>query len=58
MFTTLPQSCIQGFLLLTDLPVTVNVSDINYLLICNENCSGLLNGVPPIIADFPCVTSL
>ena len=30
MYTTLPQSCKQGFLLLTDLPVMVNLSDINY----------------------------
>ena len=57
-YTTLPQSCKQWFLLLTDLPVMVNLSDINYQLTCSESCSGLLNGVPPIIADFPYVTSL
>ena len=58
MYKTLPQSCKQGFLLLTDLPVMVNLSDINYQLTCSESCSGLLNGVPHIIADFPYVTSL
>ena len=30
MYTTLPQSCKHGFLSLTDLPVMVNLSDINY----------------------------
>ena len=32
MYTDLSQSCKQGFLLLTDLPFMVNLSDINYQL--------------------------
>ena len=58
MYSALSQSCRQGLLLLTDLPVMVNLSDINYQLTYSESYSGLINGAPPTIADFPYVTSL
>ena len=58
VYTALSQSCKQGFLLLADLPFMVNLSDINYQLTYSESYSGLLNGAPPMIADFPYVTSL
>ena len=58
MYSALSQSCKQGLLLLTDLPVMVNLSDINYQLTYSESYSGLLNSSPPIISDFPYVTSL
>ena len=59
MYSALSQSCRQGLLLLTDLPVMNNLSDINYQLTYSESYCGLLNGTPPIIiADFPYVISL
>ena len=58
MYSALSQSCKQGLLLLTDLPVRINLGDINYQLIYSESYSGLLNSAPPIIPDFPYVTSL
>ena len=61
MYSALSQSCRQGLLLLTDLPVMNNlqVSDMNYQLTYSESYSGLLNGAPPIIiANFPYVTLL
>ena len=57
MYSALSQTCRQWLLLLTDLPVMNNFSDINYQLTYSESYSGLLNGAPPIIiADFPYVT--
>ena len=41
MYSALSQSCKQGLLLLTDLPVMVNVSDINYQLTYSESYGGL-----------------
>ena len=41
MYSALSQSCKQGLLLLTDLPVMVNLSDINYHLTYSESYSGL-----------------
>ena len=59
MYSALSQSWGQGLLLLTDLPVINNSSDINYQLTYSESYYGLLNGAPPIIiSDFPYVTSL
>ena len=59
MYLALSQSLRQGLLLLTDLPVMNNLSDINYQLTYSESYSGLSNSAPPIIiADFPYVTSL
>ena len=43
---------------MTDLPVMVNLSDINYQLTYSESYSGLLNSALPIIADLPYVISL
>ena len=37
---------------------TGSLSDVNYQLTYSESYSGLLNGAPHIIADFPYVTSL
>ena len=58
MYSALSQSCKQGLLLLTDLPVMVILSDINYYLTDSESYSGLLNSALPITADFPYVISL
>lgn len=49
MYSAVSQSCKQGPLLLTDLPVMVNLSGINYQLTYGESFSGLLNSAPPII---------
>ena len=61
MYSALSQSCKQGLLFLTDLPVMVNLSNINYQLTYSDGYSGLLNSALPLIsliADFPYVTSL
>ena len=41
MYSALSQSCKQWLLLLTDLPVMVNLSDINYQLTYSESYRGL-----------------
>ena len=58
VYSALSQSCKKGHLLLTDLPVMVNLSDINYQLTCGESYSGLKNCTRPIIANFPYFISL
>ena len=59
MYSALSQSCKHGLLFLTDLPVMVNLSDINYQLTYSANYSGLLSSaLIPLIADFPYVISL
>ena len=58
MYLALSQSGKQGVLLFTDLPVMVNLSDINYELTYSESYSGLLNSALPIIADFPYAISM
>ena len=55
-YSALSQSCKRGLLLLTDLPVMVNLCDINYQLTYSESYSSLLNSTLSIIADFPYVT--
>ena len=57
MYSALSQSCKQGLLFLTDLPVMVNlhVSYINYQLTYSDSYSGFLNSALPLIADFPYV---
>ena len=60
MYSALLQSVKQGLLLLMDLPCMVNLCNTNYIPVTySESNSGLLNCfAPPVITDFPYVTSL
>ena len=59
MYSALSQSVKQGLLLWMDLPCMGNLCNTNYQLTYSESNSGLLNCfAPPIITDFPYVTSL
>lgn len=52
------ESAKHGLLLLTDLPVMINLYDINYQLAYSEGDSGLLSSVAPPFTDFAYVTSM
>ena len=55
---TLSKSARVTFLLLTDLPATVSLHEINYELNNSESYSGVLNGRSCAIADYPYVMLL